>query len=539
MGAGVSLLVGALLAASSGDGDDELLVVDAPERSRLELEAARLEQLVGARAANTPELSIARGDTVFIEVEVPVEKAPRGALDARISRSKVSPELSIAPWISARQTAPVAPGEPAGAPRATYGVRVSTRAPLGRLELSAELVIFDRASGLALGTRELRHAVTVTQPPAAAADLVALHRRAYLYHQTLAQEAWLALPAMQVALRRDRVEAPPPLSRLSTADASTVERFVHHRLRADIARQRLVAVAGLGAGDVAEAAVLALGSLSRRPSGGARRASVIDGQPPGAALEVAAALLERLELDEAEGIVDRVRAAGNLSRDELLRATELGAAILVVRGREDEGRVQHGRALCLDPAASPQLRHAALRAVVGRSLERERVAKGACTQRLAISTISAERRVGPAGPAITVRAVFGPDPRRLITGGDLELWGPAGKREGLAVRASHDGTGMGLLEAGFADDGTLESFAGQLLVKVRAREASGVVIATAGEPTPSPIALGEAREEPGFEVPWWLLALVAGAALAGAATTAIVLDGRAPEHGIGPITAEF
>jgi hypothetical protein len=420
-------------------------------------------------------------------------------------------------------------------------VRVASNAPAGKYKLGATFVAMERDDPAPIGTRQILHTVDVREPQTAV-DVVQVDKRAYLYHQTLALEAYKTLRGLHDYLRFDRVDPPPPRQRVtSEKDRVEVEKFTRHRLRADIAMQRLRAAADLPDRKIAEAAVLAIGLTSKKAVGPAAKAAVIDGLAPAQAIELAKAALDDLRIDDAEGMLVRLRKSGELKKPELGRVIDLLGAVYVVRGRDEDAKTEHGQALCIDPKLELGLAKPALASLVKRVFERERVASNACVNRLAVSTVSAERTPGDQSVQIVVRAVFGPDPRELVQGGDIEIWGGGGGMlQGQKVRAVHDGSGMGVLEARFENAPELENYGGQVLLKVVARDVSGIAIADAGDPDPISVPIGDAPQMGGIDLPWWAYAIAAGVAVAGTATAvAIIQANKDTQHGIGPITAEF
>ena len=86
---------------------------------------------------------------------------------------------------------------------------------------------------------------------------------------------------------------------------------------------------------------------------------------------------------------------------------------------------------------------------------------------------------GIEGVEVQVKVPYGPDPYNLIEGGDVELWGSGGGiLDSQKVKARRGD--ITWLRADFPDTGFLENYEGNLLVRVLAKDSSGVVIASAG-----------------------------------------------------------
>lgn len=529
----------ALFVGSAAQTEADVSKIDQPEAPSSAEEAARLERHATLRLPSAPVLRIPRGQTGFIEVEVTLLRPPKGRVDARLTDQKQDRGVAFASW--AEVTEPAEKGRTKIS--VLYAIRVAPATEEGRYEISATLGAFDLAASKApdrgpnalLGRKSLEHTVEVIGP---AFDLAAveLDRRAYAHHQGLAIEAHGKLGSLRDQFALDRVDPAPAPERRSEAEAERVRTFLHHRLRADVALERLRAAASRSPDvEIATAALRALGSSSRRLSGPAARASTIEGKTTAEALASIAALIEALRLDEAEATLGKLRNGGKLSKDELSRTLVMLGGVNAARGRDADARRFFGQALCIDPKLVPAFRHALM---LGR-FEEARRTPGACARPTSIDGVTAYHAPLDHGVGFLVRASFGPDPEHLVAGGDIELWGTGGGRYKAEKVRADPGTG-GRLEARFTDPGGLENYAGDLLVKVLLRDVSGVVVATFGEPDPTPVALGrlEGAGEP--LLPLWAWLVLGGVAVAGAVSALVIVrSNRETKQGLGPFSVEF
>ncbi len=411
-------------------------------------------------------------------LEVELARPPDGPLRASIGNAKSQKELKLAPYIEA---------VPAGPKRAklTYALRVDPAARTGNYRLFAVLELKDR-TGL-LATASIDHSIDV-------------------------------------------VPAKPTLQTVETAKKAAAAQLALEgelaRLRAEVELDRLRAAVDAADPAVSDAALLALGSVSKGP--GPAHLKAASGETIGRSLELAASALSAGRLDEAEAYLDKLRANGRLDRLELAQVLALLGALDTTRGRAPEAEKNYGRALCIDPQLDPHF----FRALHSASFETAKRAPNACTAPVSVESVSASR---VDGKTIFVRAKYTRDPHQLIGGGDIEIIGSGGGvQRGSNVRASD-----GALEATIEGGAENQTYENQLLVRVLLRDLSGVVVASFGDPDPLAIPL-EGSGGPGLDIPWWVWAIAGGVVAAAGATTAIVLaTDRDVSYGIGPISAEF
>ncbi len=374
-------------------------------------------------------------------------------------------------------------------------------------------------------------------PPAPTADAIALDALAYHHHQARALEALPHLGPVAAELRLDRFTRPPPLARVPPERLSDFSQFLHHRLRAELARRRLVAAAHASDPSLETAAIRAVGGLTQGPSGPSQTAAAIDGLTTGDALALAEKALGNLRLDDAEGMLVKLRNNGHLERRELAEALEMLGAIQRARGRTDLSERTFGQALCAEPGLPSTVPVRALAAAF-----REAQARSPCTEPIRITEVHVLRDQGEHGLVYRVVADIGGDPFGLVEGGDLQIWGSGGAMFAADRPRSTERNGRRELAGTIEDTGNMETYTGQILVKVFLRDLSGVVIDSFGDPDPVSLPIERGEHLPAVAIPWWVWAVAAGVAVAAAGTvTAIVLtkDSGEPPLGIGPIDVSF
>jgi hypothetical protein len=511
----------ALISASPGTEEDVSQIDRAPAT-----QSDHLEAHATPRSNDPASIRAARGEIVFGEARVQLDRAAKGDVYGRVTGAKNLRDVKLVPWLDLL-------GVAKKEARVLFGARVSRSSPAGTGKVSATLEIIERDGGATIGKHDLGLTVEVLDEARAPdAALIELDRRAYLYHQKRAQEAYDRLPALHDYLRLDRVDPPPPPARVKGKEGPALEQFLHHRLRADFMLERLHIAADARDEAIAELAARAIGSLSAKPTGAAAKASAIEAVTIAKGLSMAIGELDDLHVDEAEGFVLRLRKSGRLERAELAQALAIQGAIDVVRGKSKDAEQHFGQALCVQPDVKIALR----RAFMARELEAARRSPNACKKPVTVQTVTAQRASVDGKLSIVVDAAFAPDPEQLVAGGDVELWGAGGAlRKTDRVRAQG-----GKLEAAFEDTGDLENYAGQLLLKVFLRDVSGVVLASWGDPDPMAVSVAKGNDVIVEGFPSWVWWLAGGVAIAGAATVGVVLlTNRETKHGIGPVTAEF
>lgn len=499
--------------------------IDATPEAPEQLEATRLEDRLLRLARPDQPVSLAIGDTVFLETELNLDAPPQPrAIVSSFKSSK--PGLLVLPVVTLED-------QSSGKKRKVllrYSVRNTGLVGTAKLELRLQVSLQFSKNEAGAAIQDVALLLNGQLATPTLAD-VEDDKRAFLLFQARAEEAYRGLPTLHDYLRLDRVDRPPTAAGLKSEQRPLLERFIGARLYADIALARLRAAADHPDPTLADAAVLALGSLSKKPNSVAKKARAIEGLTNLQALDAIRAALLDLRIDEAEGFLDKLRNSGRLNRAELTAGLELEAGIHAMRGRRELARVALGRSLCLEPGRTSTLDRPFFQRLA------EEAKSGGCTQALRIIQTQAERQVTTDGPKVSVVSTFGPDPFRLVSGGEIQIWGSGGEvHSAEKIRTSEDGT---RLEAEFSDNGELENYAGQVLVKVVLRDLSGVPIATFGDPDPQPLDLsGEGGG--GLGLPWYGWAIAGGVLVVGAATAGIIIAASQGEtRGIGPVDVTF
>lgn len=548
--------VGGLLAASfvlalavgaePGDLDD---VQPTPEE-KAESEHRLLEAVIATpRPANpAAKVVLSPGEALFAARDVTVTRAPRANVRARLDRTRSPPGTAWVPWVEVVPPPPPKPASPLAAeappppsppPRPSVHVLYVLRAlrgvaPVANGRATATLEILDEAGVLA--RVEIAQPIqTLAQPAAATPELADDLRKAAIHFEDAMQRAYEGLEKLRDDIGPGRLELPPE-AHVKSADRPRLDLYLHAVVRTEIARERLRALADVADESVAARAILALGALPTRAGAARAAADAVDAELIIVALENTRIALEDLRLDEAEARLTRLRNRGRMNRGELTRALVLAGAVAAARGKTSAAREHFEQALCVAPGHQERFRRAFYR----RAFDAARGDPERCSKPIQVGIVTAARGTTPAGPELVVRAPVGPDPFGLITGGDIELWGPGGALASTQhVRVQ--GEGKSVLEAHFADTGGLENYANQILVKVFARDVTGVPIAIKGDPDPLALELATPPGSPSpVDLPWWVWAIAGGIVAVGAATAGIiVLSNRGVTRGIGPINADF
>ncbi len=485
----------------------------------LDDQALQLEQAT----ANKAPIPIARGDARQLELPLPA-KAP--ALPERwqiqVRDVRASRAVTIAAWVDRSNTS------------LRYILQAQPEGALGPHVLSATLTLIDE-KGRKLQSFPVRHKIQVTEASGTSVE-VETAKRAFRFHQGHAQAAYAQLESLHNDLRLDRVDRPPRLSKVPKDKEELLQRFYHHRVRAEIARGRLHALAQLKVRGTADQAALAIGGLTERPTGPAQKARAIDGVTTERGIAIAREALWQLRIDQAEGFLNRLRSSGRLEPSELASVLQLLGAVYLLRGRKAEATTTLGRSLCLSPDQKNLLK----RPLLKESFETLRSSRK-CTKPISIAKITATREDIDGTLYIVVSADYAPDPYRLGAKGVIQIFGTGGGVS--AERKMEVNQAKSSFEARFKDEGQFENFAGRILLKGLLQDLSGVTIATIGDPDPLslPIVTGESAS--GIRVPWWVWVVIGGAAVVGGATAgAVVLarrDSGGPTRGIGPIEVSF
>jgi hypothetical protein len=468
----------------------------------LELPPAEKQKRIAAIEARTEAsvpfadaFTLEAGDSILVRVSLPVNDAS-GDLTARSKDARGGAGLRVSRWVEVVAQKP-------GAIVLRYAIEAGAERAPGSDIVEAVLEVRDEEGVVA--KRTVAHEVTVVRPTPTPEE-IALDRDAVLHHRAAA--------AARLAEKQD---------------------ILRHERRAEAARRRLVAAAGTEDPALALAAIHAIGSLSRGPSGDAKHARATDGLTTEAALELAAKSLDELKIDEAQGIVAKLRKSGRLLKRELAAALQVLGAVQLARGDEAEARRLFGQALCADPGVASLLERPAFEEAFRQAKE-----KSACREPIRIGEVHVYRDQGDGGLVYQITATYSDDPLELVGGGDLEIWGTGGGVFATARVPSTEKNGRKILVGTIEDNGKMETYAGQILVKVFLRDESGVVIDSFGDPDPVSLPIEEGENLPSVSIPWWVW-LIVGVAVAGAgAATAVALTRPEEDQlGIGPIEVTF
>lgn len=525
-GTGAIALVG-LLCLAAAPGEEDLSFADAAPAEATDA------QVLAAHVAQTtrvvpygPTLELSAGDTAFVEFPV------------RLTRPLPERPRVVPLGIRAPRGLWVAPFGELGAPTrggvlVRYAVRATSAEPGAQLSLQLALEVRGPDDAPA-GRAEVEQTVKVTASAPSVLEIEA-DRAAFIALQAVAQKAAEALPELKHYLRLDRVDRPPSPGRVPAEKDSVLERFLAHRLRADVARARLRHAADAKDPALATAAARAIGALSDKPTGPAARARAIEGVTTDQALALARRALDDLQVDEAEGFLNKLRTSGRLEHAELAETLALLAAVSYLRGRDAAAARLYGAARCLDPALRVKLTRPALQARF-----QEASGKAACEGALAVSAVTVERRPADDGVELVVDARLADDPHGLVSGGQIELWGFGGALDKSQKVRAEQVDGAPHLVARFSGEPDAFSY-DVALVKVLAQDVSGVVLATYGDPDPVSVPVKDLVDA-GVKVPGWVWWVATGVAVVGGATAVGVwAAGRdtSPTRSIGPIDVRF
>ena len=91
-----------LLALLAGQNEEENLTpeLEEPDLTQAEQDAIELETMIMRRLPYGPApVDLPRGDTVFVEIEIPLKKLPAGPIDGRVRDLKVQARLTVLPLL--------------------------------------------------------------------------------------------------------------------------------------------------------------------------------------------------------------------------------------------------------------------------------------------------------------------------------------------------------------------------------------------------------------------------------------------------------
>jgi hypothetical protein len=462
---------------------------------------------------------------VFVVTTVKLSAVPVRP-QVRIIATRADRGLASAPWAElmgmnkriAKVRYPVRAKSPSDAPKTIRFV----------------IDVRDGQSGKSVGNRRVQHTVRIGPIRATPEDL-RLNTKAYLHHQALAQGAYDKLPKLRDYLRLDRVDRPPAATRIAETQDPVLADFLQHRLHADIARQRLRTGAEHEDQAIALAAALALGQLSTKPTGPAAQARAIAGVSRRQALVLARKALDDLQIDEAQGILNKLRLGGTLNKRALAMTLALRGAVSFLRSRPKLAAQNYGAAHCLVPKLPPQV----TRGILKRRFEASTEASQ-CDKPISFERVSATRQRIEGKLIVQVRLRISPDPYRVVSGGRVQLWGSGGRVARQATARVQIQAGISYLVVDFPeDDETLGSE--WLLLRADAQHVSGVVLASLGDEKPQNVRIDEGDIGTGAPIPTWVWVVAGGAAALGgvvAGVFALSQDNQI-NRAIGPVDVQF
>lgn len=551
MDAALLLLTACLTAQSEPKPPDPDAVLDvskvdrAPASRDDALEAMRpeLEALTGQPAQAGTDLELPAGDSVLLPVEVPLSRPSSGPLVLRIVGSRGG-RFEFGPLLSTVELGTTSEASGAAAPtskrkrhrrstkatetivaRGRYLVRSTDMKP-GLVRESANADVVELNSGVLVGRTRIELSARILEP---STELSAIEKLEVAARHFSAQrlEAETSLRKTTGSSAPLSPEALKP-GRVGAEALQLIARALEHAFRAEVALTRLRFAAATKNDAAVEAAMLALGRLL--PTAEVGRAQS-QGKPRDE-LNAAAEHLRVLALDRAEVIVAGLRRRGELSRAELSELLALDGAIAAVRGQSGAAEKSMGRALCLDPKRSSPDPRPPIRT-------RFEAVKSAarCVSALHLDAPEAYITTVNGQSELHVRVGAGPDPYGVVAGGSIMLYGGGG---GIIaernVRA--EGETDRVLLAVFPDDESYRNIEGVLLVQASAKDVSGVILASVGDPVPMRLEVGE-HEDYSTGVPWWVWVGGGLLVLAGAGVATAMLVPREDVRGIGPIDVSF
>ncbi|MBI4818577.1 MAG: hypothetical protein HY791_20080 [Deltaproteobacteria bacterium] len=498
-----------------------------PEQLRSEEEAkeeARLSAWLEVSSEPAPTLAIGRGDARFVRVDVPIKRRPNGPIFWRVL-SEAQDGAVVSPWI---ESLSFVEEKKRLFARGRYALLVEPNAK-PRASFAGKIEIREKDTWSVIG--EARIVATVEVKPAEynAAEVEDL-RRAYGIFSTKARNALDRLPELSAYLRVDGMDGPPAST--SSESLPKVEAFLAARVRAAIAERRLRAAADGTDPTVAEQAVLALGSL-RKSTEGSNAGAAADRRSNAENLAIARKLVDALSFEEAELLLTRLRTRGQMIQSELEEVLLLLGAVYSAKGLDDRAKKAFGQALCLNPAAkSPSSRPP-----MSRAFEAVRVTEP-CPEGVKPKEPRAVLVSDPRGTHLDVSIAFGPDPHELVSGGEIDIFGPGGD---VMLKASSRAEGSVLSARFELTESIANDIRSRVLARIVAKEISGISVFSLG--TEQPLSIDVERAEKPSTVstmPWWIW-VAGGAGIIGisAIVVAAASGSDSGSRAIGPVGVTF
>ena len=469
-------------------------------------------------------LEITVGQTYWVENTFPIQQTIQGPVLARIIEVRANSSVIIPPAVEVLRTSPDL--------KVRYALRGrTTSSHAARVRFALEV----RDAEGVVARRRINHQVVVLPATFRLEDIEAAHQ-ALKIHQEEAERAYAALSAIHDILPASGLARPPPRNRIPDPLVPEVERFVVARLRANSAAFTLRIAADARDPAVSERAIFALAEPSRRSKAQQRAGTqIIENLDVAGVLALAHQTLDGLAFDRTEGILQALRQSGRPLRPELAETLALLGVLHHLRGNRNLAIVNLDSAFCLKPTLEIHLQRAALNVPLEAARQR-----AACNGHgLSVHSVVARQDQTSEGPVFVVEARFGPDPHRIATTGTVELWGFGGAMFFAEnARTVHDPEGI--LKLNLRSPQGAVSDDGRILVKVFVKDSSGVILASAGDPDPMSLAVGEEHSDGG--IPTWLWITAGALALVGGATAVgvwAVNQNPEPVRGVGPIDIRF
>lgn len=501
------------------------LALATPPALLSDADITNLEPWLIRRLPLAPVLEVPRGDTIFIELAARVKELPEGEVSPRIMVGSKPPKVSVLSWTDRVETSV---NRGASVVKLTVILRVEPTASLGSFPIDGRVEISDRV-GHVFGQLPLRTSLRISEAKATAADLD-LAEKAFAHNTRLAAEGLRAAPNLGRFLRPRELELPATADALTDQETLVLRGLLKGRLRAEIAKDRLKAIALAGPGPAADRAVRALIAPYARPPAAEKKKDNVD---PKRALEVALSDLAALDFEIAERTLLRLRAKEGLPLELLPDVLAGLGAVEVVRGETSLAEAAFGQALELKPGLIAPSPLELITKAFDQTKKRLR-----STKTLTGHSASATPLELDEGSGVRVRVLFGPDQHHLIERGKIELigagGGPLASREVVAGRGD-----LSQLEAVFTP-AELGPLGKAIRLRASAVDGAGIEVATMGRPDPVEVPLELAGEDLSTGLPWWAWA-IGGVAVAGAATAVAVgvAQGQSLKPGIGPIDVRF
>jgi len=485
----------------------------------------QMQNHLGPIRSGKNEIQLAAGDTYFGKLSFKLKRQySRAELHLTLSKRKPSPHFELVEYpLSAK----LDEGE-TNQLVIIYGLRSKEKAPAKKHTLSLRLEIRESKTNRRIRRHNFYDVITIL-PEAHSSRAIDKNREAYNYFQRRAAKGFLQAKAQQAQVSMRSISGRQAATKQPRA--TTLDLFLFDRLRADVALKRLRRLAHSKTSSLSTVALYALASLNHQDPKPRKRLRHQLSSPQ-IALHHASIAFKSFAFDDAEILARHARNSGKLKRKDLARSIAILGALDLVRKR-DTHRKHFGQAHCLDAQVT-----APTQIPIVTTAFQEVAKTKPCPDGIKIGQLTATRRIKDDVNMVYVTGEFGPDPHELVSGGNIELWGAGGEIIEIAkVRASH-GT-KNFLTTTFEDRGDIQNYLGQILVRLVAKDLSGVPIATFGKDGAIPLEIDDSEISVMRHIDWWMWLLAGLAVAAGGAVAATQLIDDEPKRGIGPVNIRF